>query len=241
MKTTVMTMIAVALVSMTLSATLATLPDPGMETARGRTARVVSGPQNDFLGPDGVTWGALGKNAGAGATVGDIDAPFRPASESGMPVFVSPRYDYLHDHGWHFEGALEALMHGIGMSDRTDPPEPEGVERSGADRLPVFEPYVEDGHSTVTGPHEVHGPGTNDLVLQLCRRGIDKVVPAGMSADLCTQPHQLARGSEVAVVSVATAAQVEEGDGFAAAIVNTRFLANAMRTAGQSVAAMRAE
>jgi hypothetical protein len=36
------------------------------------------------------------------------------------PVFVSPHDDYPHDHGWKLEGALEALMHKVGLFDRKD-------------------------------------------------------------------------------------------------------------------------
>ena len=37
------------------------LPDPGMTIDTERTALVVTDPQNDFLSPDGVTWGVGGK------------------------------------------------------------------------------------------------------------------------------------------------------------------------------------
>lgn len=52
----------------------------------------------------------------------------------------------------------------------------------------------------------------------------------------------LEQGFEVAVVADATAAaQVEEGDGYAAALVNFRFLANTVWTTEEAVAAMRAD
>ena len=83
-----------------------------------------------------------------------------------------------------------------------------------------------------------------DLVLQLRKRGIDKVILAGMSANLCTESHLrelLEQGFEVAVVTDATAAaQVEEGDGYAAALVNFRYMANTVWTTEAAVAAMQA-
>ncbi|UHD18482.1 isochorismatase family protein [Thiocapsa bogorovii] len=104
---------------------------------------------------------------------------------------------------------------------------------------------IEDGKTTVTSPHKIYGPETNDLVLQLRKQGIDKVVLAGMSANLCTESHLrelLEQGFEVAVVADATAAaQVEEGDGYAAALVNFRFLANTVWSTEEAVAAMRAD
>ena len=82
-------------------------------------------------------------------------------------------------------------------------------------------------------------------MLQLRKQGIDKVILAGMSANLCTESHMrelLEQGFEVAVVSDATAAaQVEEGDGYAAALVNFRFIANAVWTTEEAAEAMQAK
>ncbi len=38
------------------------LPDPGMEIDPKNTALVITDPQNDFLSPEGVTWGVVGKS-----------------------------------------------------------------------------------------------------------------------------------------------------------------------------------
>jgi len=245
MKTIVNTLGAVASLTITFSTALAALPDPGMQIETGRTALVVTDPQNDFLSPKGVTWGVVGKSVEANNTVENIDTLFRTAKAAGIPVFISPHYYYPHDHGWKFEGALEALMHKIGMFDRKDPLNVDGFEGSGADWLARYKPYINDGRTTVTSPHKVYGPETNDLVLQLRKRGIDKVILAGMSANLCTESHLrelLEQGFEVAVVSDATAAaQVEEGDGYAAALVNFRSTANTVWTTVQAVKAMQAE
>ncbi len=79
----------------------------------------------------------------------------------------------------------------------------------------------------------------DDLVLQLRKRGIDKVILGGMSANLCTESHMrelLEQGFEVAVVSDATAAAiVEEGNGYEAALVNFRFIANTVWTTEEAV------
>lgn len=59
---------------------------------------------------------------------------------------------------------------------------------------------------------------TNDLRLQLRNRGIDKVILADMSANLCVESHMrelLEQGFEVAVVKDTTAAaKVPDGDGY---------------------------
>jgi len=221
------------------SAANAQLPDPGMDIVPGRTALLITDPQNDFLSPKGVTWGVVGKSVTDNNTVANIDALFKTAKANDMPVFVSPHYYYPSDHGWQFEGALETLMHTIGMFDRKGALTTEGFEGSGADWLEQYKKYIDDGETVVSNPHKVYGPETNDLVLQLRKRGIDKIILGGMSANLCTESHMrelMEQGFEVAVVSDATAAAiVEEGDGYQSALVNFRFIANTVWTTEQAV------
>jgi nicotinamidase-related amidase len=224
------------------SSVVAQLPDPGMEVDVSRTALVITDPQNDFLSPDGVTWGVVGESVTENNTVANLEALMATAKDQGIPVFVSPHYYYPTDKGWKFEGALEVLMHSIGMFDRVDPLSLEGFEGSGADWLERYKPYIKDGETIVTSPHKVYGPETNDLVLQLRKRGVDKVILAGMSANLCTESHMrelLEQGFEVAVVKDATAAaKLPDFNGYEAALVNFRFMANAVWTTEEAVAAM---
>lgn len=216
------------------------LPDPGFEIKPGRTGLVVTDPQNDFLSPDGVTWGVVGASVEANNTVDHIDQLFAAAKRVDMPVFVSPHYYYPHDHGWQIEGALEHLMHKIGMFDRKGPLTTDGFEGSGADWLDRYKRYIDDGKTIVTSPHKVYGPESNDLVLQLRKRGIDKVILAGMSANLCTESHmrELAeQGFEIMVVTDATAAaQVPGLDGYEAAMTNFRMIASHVTDTATTVA-----
>ncbi len=217
----------------------ADLPKPGMVIDPERTALVITDPQNDFLSPKGVTWGVVGKSVTENNTVTNIEHLMKVSKKSNIPVFVSPHYYYPTDHAWKFEGALEVLMHKIGMFDRKDPLSLEGFKGSGADWLELYKPYIQDGKTIVTSPHKVYGPENNDLVLQLRKRGIDKVILAGMSANLCVEAHMrelLEQGFEVAVVSDATAgAKLPEGDGYKAARVNLRYMANAVWTTAEAV------
>ncbi|MFZ5503421.1 MAG: isochorismatase family protein [Pseudomonadota bacterium] len=228
-----------AMLAAVSSSAWAGLPDPGMTIDPARTALVVTDPQNDFLSPKGVTWGVVGKSVEKNGTVGHIEQLFKAAKANNMPVFVSPHYYYEHDHEWKFEGALETLMHKIGMFDRKGALTTEGFTNSGADWLKQYKPYIEDGKTVVTSPHKVYGPETNDLVLQLRKRGIDKVILAGMSANLCTESHLrelLEQGFEVAVVTDATAAaELPEGNGYEAALVNFRYMANTTWNTAQAV------
>jgi nicotinamidase-related amidase len=127
---------------------------------------------------------------------------------------------------------------------RPDPLVTEGFAGSGADWLNRYKPFIEDGKTVVVSPHKVWGPQTNDLVLQLRKRGIARVVLAGMLANLCVESHLrelIEQGFEVAVVKDATAGprQPEIGDGYKAAVVNYGFIANAILTTAEAVKAMR--
>jgi nicotinamidase-related amidase len=216
-----------------------------MQITRGDSALVLTDPQNDFLSPDGVTWELVGRNVQENGTVEHIEQLLVAAKSSGMPVFVSPHYYFPHDHKWEFGGTLEHKMHEIGMFDRPGPLETQGLAGSGADWLEQYKPFLEDGRTVVCSPHKVYGPEQNDLVLQLRKRGIDKVVLAGMSANLCVESHLrelLEQGFEVAVVSDATAAaqHPELGDGYAAALTNFRYIAGAVLNTEQTVKALAA-
>jgi nicotinamidase-related amidase len=219
-------------------ALLADLPNPGMRIDPERTALVITDPQNDFLSPEGVTWGVVGESVTENNTVENIEKLFKAAKRTDMPVFISPHYYYPTDHGWEFEGALEVLMHSIGMFDRKDPLSLDGFKGSGADWLERYKPYIENGSTIVASPHKVYGPETNDLVLQLRKRNIDKVILAGMSANLCVESHMrelLEQGFEVAVIKDATAAaKIPDGNGYAAAMTNFRFMANAVWTTDEA-------
>ena len=74
------------------------------------------------------------------------------------------------------------------------------------------------------------------------KRGIVRVILAGMSANLCTEAHPrelLEQGFDVTVISDGTAAaKLPAGDGYAAAITNFRFLANGVLTTKEVVKAM---
>jgi nicotinamidase-related amidase len=219
------------------------LPDPGMEISLDNTALVITDPQNDFLNPNGVAWGVVEKSVLANNTVENLDRLFKAAKEAGIPVFISPHYYFPTDDGWKFGGALEHLMHNIKMFDRKGPLNVEGFEGSGSDWLDQYKKYIQDGQTVVTSPHKIYGPESNDLVLQLRKRGIDRVILGGMSANLCTESHMrelIEQGFQVAVVSDATAAaQIPEGDGYAAALINFRFIANTVWTTDQATENIR--
>lgn len=207
------------------------------------TALVITDPQNDFLSPDGVTWDLVGKNVTENNTVANIERLLEAAKASGMPVFVSPHYYYPTDDDWQFGGTVEVMMHDIHMFNRSGPLSMEGFSGSGADWLDQYKKYIEDGETVVVSPHKVYGPESNDLALQLRKRGINKVILAGMSANLCLEAHMrelTENGFEVTVVKDATAGpqHPDLGDGYAAALINFGFIASEVLDTDAAVAAI---
>lgn len=215
------------------------LPPSTMDLERGRTALVVVDPQNDFLTEQGVAWNVVGESVREHNVVENIERLFRAAKASTLPVVISPHYYFPIDYGWKFEGTLEKVMHAIKMFDRAGPLDLKGFEGSGADFVARYKPYIYDGRTVIASPHKVYGPEQNDLGLQLRNQKVDQVILAGMSANLCVESHLrelLEQGFEVAVVRDATAAaKVPEGDGYLAALVNFRMIANAVWTTDEAV------
>ena len=215
-----------------------------MNISNSDTAFLVSDPQNDFLSESGVTWELVGDSVQENNTRENLERLFKAAKENGFECFVSPHYYYPTDKGWKFGGTVEAMMHEINMFDRTGALSMEGFDGSGADWLDSLKPYINDGKTVVASPHKVYGPENNDLVLQLRKRGISKIVLGGMSANLCVEAHLrelLEQGFEVAVVKDATAGarHPDLGDGYQAAMVNFGYMANAVMSTDEAVAAMQ--
>jgi nicotinamidase-related amidase len=214
------------------------LPQIDMTLDLGRTALVIIDPQVDFLSPKGKAWGVFGESITEHNTVGNLTRLFKAAKKAAIPVAISPHYYFPYDSEWKYGGAGETVMH-HGWFARKDPLSVEGFEDSGADWMPEFKPFIEDGKTIVCSPHKLFGPQPNDLELQLRKRRIDQIVLAGMSANLCVESHlrQLQEsGFEVAVVRDATAGgKIPEGDGYLAALVNYRWLANALWTTDEAV------
>jgi nicotinamidase-related amidase len=214
------------------------LPQITMSLDLSRTALVIIDPQVDFLSPKGMAWEAFGASITEHNTVANITRLLQAAKTAGIPVAISPHYYYPYDSEWKYGGAGETAMH-HGWFARKDPLSVDGFENSGADWMPEYKPFIEDGKTVVCSPHKVFGPQANDLELQLRKRRVDQIVLAGMSANLCVESHLrelVERGFEVAVVRDATAGgKIPEGDGYLAALVNYRWLANALWTTDEAV------
>lgn len=222
--------------------------NPGLPTSefmldRERAALVITDPQIDFLSPEGVSWPVFGDSIRENDTVANIGELLQAAKLTGTTVAVSPHYFYPTDKQWRFGDPLEKFMSAVGMFGRRGPYTMDGFAGSGADFLPAYQQHIHDGHTVIASPHKIVGPESNDLVLQLRKRGVNQVILAGMAANLCVEGHLrelVEQGFEVAVVKDATAGpRLPEGDGYLAALVNFRFLANAVWTTAEAVAFLK--
>jgi nicotinamidase-related amidase len=214
-----------------------------MQIDKRDTAVVVIDPQNDVLSERGVSWSLVGASIKENHTIDNLARLFRAAKEHGFAVFISPHYLYPTDQAWLFAGTVERMMFESKEFARPGPLSLEGFAGSGADWLERFKPFIEDGKTIVASPHKISTPSGNDLVLQLRKRRIDKVILAGMLANICVESHLrdlIEQGFEVAVVKDATAAPRHPtiGDGYKAALINFGFFANAVLSTEEAVLAM---
>jgi nicotinamidase-related amidase len=214
-----------------------------MKINRADTAILFIDPQNEVLSEKGLAWPLVHESVQENHTIENMERLFQTAKAQGFEVFISPHYFYPTDKGWKFNGPLETEEANAGMFAREGALNLKGFLGSGADWLDVFKPYIEDGKTIVVAPHRVWGPETNDLVLQLRKRKISKIILGGMLANMCVESHLrelIEQGFEVAVVKDATAApkHPEWGYGYKAALINYAFLAHAVWTTDQAVKAI---
>jgi nicotinamidase-related amidase len=214
-----------------------------MDINKVDTAVVFIDPQNDVLSEKGLSWPLVGGSVKENHTIENMERIFKAAKEKGFEVFISPHYFFPTDSGWKFNGPLEADEAFGKLFARRGRLNLDGLLGSGADWLERFKPYIEDGKTIVVSPHRVFGPQTNDLVLQLRKRRIGKIILGGMLANMCVESHLrefLEQGFEVLVVKDATAAprHPEWGYGYTAALINFAFLAHGVLSTDEVLVAM---
>src|ERR1700687_2817638 len=160
-----------------------------MKRHRNDTAVVFTDPQNEVLDERGLAWPLVRESLQENNTIEHMERIFKAARQHGFEVFISPHYFYPTDKGWKFNGPLEADEAATGMFARKGVLNLDGLEGSGADWLERFKPYIQDGKTIAVAPHPVWGPETNDLVLQLRKRRIGKIILGGMLANMCVESH----------------------------------------------------
>ncbi|TKX87683.1 cysteine hydrolase [Halorubrum sp. SS5] len=181
------------------------------------TAVLITDPQIDFLKPDSVVWDKVGETVEENAVVDKLRRLRDAAREGDIPVFYSPHeYEDAEYDEWQHLNTIDQIMFDTRMFD---------IAGDGADFVPELEP---DDNTFVLSPHkQLSGFWSNDVQIQLRQRGIDTLVLAGMSANLCVESHlrdAVENGFEVLTVTDATAAAGEEA--LQAALTNYGFIAH---------------
>lgn len=202
------------------------------------TALVLTDPQNEFLHESGAGYALVKEVLEANHTVENLLKLLKASKEKGYGVFISPHYYYPHDDEWKFFSVGEKMMHGMKMFQRRGPSE--AVDKgTGADFCEVFKPYLEDGKTVISSPHKIFGPQTNDLVLQLRKRKIGRLILGGMNSNICVESHMrdlVEQGFEVYIAKDATGASGM--DAYRAAELNFAMLSSGSFTTDEIVAMM---
>jgi nicotinamidase-related amidase len=221
--------------------------NPEMTLDKKRTALVLADIQNEFLQPsDEPRYHAMIEHALKKRNViANLEALLKTAQELGYFIIHSPHWYYPTDVQWVVAaGAIGDYLRSIGFCGRKDPVDVQGFHGSRADYYEPFKKYLMDGHTCTTAPHKHFGCEANDVIKQLHMRKVEKAIMAGPVANICLESHMrdiIEAGIEVAMVRDAVAAAVnEEGDGYEAAMINWRFMANAVWTTEETIKRMKA-
>lgn len=185
------------------------------------TAVLITDPQVDFLKPESVVWDEIEGTVEDNEVVDRLVTLRDAARDGDVPVFYSPHY-YEDDEfeSWQHLNTIDEMMFDARMFD---------VEGEGAAFVPELEP---DDNTFVLSPHkQLSGFWSNDVNTQLRQRGVDTIVLAGMSGNLCVESHlrdAVENGYETIAVTDATAAAGEEA--LEAARTNFEFIAHETAT-----------
>jgi nicotinamidase-related amidase len=221
--------------------------NPEMRLEKKHTALVFADLQNEFLESSGSYYPMIEDKLEELKVYDHIEELLKCAQENDIYVVHSPHYYYPTDRQWTAPGsAIVDYLSNLpeGFVGRKDPVDLEGFHGSGADYPERLKKYLMDGKTVNTSPHKGLSCLSNDLIKQLRLRRIEKVIVAGPVGNLCLENHVrdiLEYGFEIAVVRDAIAGpKNDEGDGYAAAMTNYRFITNAMWTTKEAITKINA-
>jgi len=181
------------------------------------TAIFITDPQNDFLSEGGAAWPLVGEEVINDKVVEHQIALIAAAKEVGIPVFYSPHmYTEMDYANWKHLNSIDQLMFDIYMFHQGT---------WGHDFHPDLVP---NDMTVVMNPHKgLSNFQTGDANVQLRQYGIETLIMAGMSANLCVESHlrdAIENGFEVIVIADATAGAGPHAKN--AALINFEFIAN---------------
>jgi len=206
------------------------LPVKKMEIDLETTAVFITDPQNDFISEGGAAWEGVGEQVIADKVVEHQVALRDTAKEVGIPVFYSPHtYTEMDYANWKLLNPIDQLMFDVDMFH-------EGTWGH------EFHPdLVPDDNTVVMNPHKgLSNFHAGDAKMQLRQYGIETLIMAGMSANLCVESHlrdAIENGFEVIVIADATAGFGPHAKN--AALINFEFIANEVTTTDDIISRLR--
>ena len=197
------------------------IPRKTLEIDLERTAIFITDPQNDFISEGGAAWGLVGEQVIEDKVV-EHQVQLREAAKAvGIPVFYSPHtYTEMDYANWTSLNGIDTMMFAIDMFH-------EGTWGH------EFHPdMVPDDNTVVMNPHKgLSNFWTGDAALQLRQYGVQTIIMAGMSANLCVESHlrdAVENGFDVIVIADATAGAGAHSK--KAALINYEFIAHEITT-----------
>jgi nicotinamidase-related amidase len=165
-----------------------------------RTALVLVDPYREFLGPDGRAWPLIRDVAESVDLHRHLRELLTAARDAGTPVVVAPhrRYHPGEYDGWRYLSRAQRTARDNGLF---------AVGSPGAEWQPELAPRP--GEVVCTEHRGMSGFAGTDLDQQLRRRGVERVVLAGLTAPGCVEGTGRAAmelGYSVTLVKDATAA-----------------------------------
>ena len=197
------------------------IPRETLEIDLERTAIFITDPQNDFISEGGAAWGLVGEQVVEDKVVEHQVQLREAAKEVGIPVFYSPHtYTEMDYANWSSLNGIDTMMFAIDMFH-------EGTWGH------EFHPdMVPDDNTIVMNPHKgLSNFWTGDAALQLRQYGVQTIIMAGMSANLCVESHlrdAVENGFDVIIIADATAGAGPHSK--KAALINYEFIAHEITT-----------
>ena len=193
------------------------LPVKKIDLELETTAIFITDPQNDFLSEGGAAWPLVGEEVINDKVVEHQIALVAAAKEVGIPVFYSPHtYTEMDYANWKLLNPIDQIMFDIDMFHQGT---------WGHDFHPDLVP---NDMTVVMNPHKgLSNFHAGDAKMQLRQYGIETLIMAGMSANLCVESHlrdAIENGFEVIVIADATAGAGPHAKN--AALINFEFIAN---------------
>ena len=202
------------------------IPKQTLELDLSRTAVFITDPQNDFISEGGAAWGLVGEQVVADKVVEHQVQLREAAKKVGIPVFYSPHmYTEMDYANWTSLNGIDTMMFAIDMFH-------EGTW--GHEFHPDMMP---DDNTIVMNPHKgLSNFWTGDAALQLRQYGVQTIIMAGMSANLCVESHTrdaIENGFDVIIIADATAGAGPHAK--KAALINYEFIAHEVTTTDEII------